>query len=239
MMNINNKENDHNKINEIETSVKFKIKKHIFDSLKKHHISKCYINYFKDYRIINNEKKQIKNIVKITHNLIFFRGKFIPYKYTKAIEKTIDCISNFSEIETNIIRYIIYQQDNFRFAVEKISGRFGEAHHFSGEIEYPSYYREDLEKQMFDIMYEFLRPFWDQIEIETSRDDLTKIGSIPSRKFADLKLLKKDKMIIKAKFDGHKGRFINLKFKDDLNGMGNQKLMIFSFVKNLFFIFFI
>lgn len=157
-------------IEESETSIRIKIDEHIFNFLKNIHkiIETTYISYFENYRIVNINNvnvKQIKTISKTINSLIFIHDKFFPYKYTVATETPVICDLNLLDIETIIIRYVLVKFDNYRISLEYNTTSTGISFYITGEVEY-DIYDETIENKLFEQLYELLKPIWSEINIE-------------------------------------------------------------------------
>lgn len=209
--------------NEYESSIKIKISRNQYETLLEQYPHKIttYVVYFDNYRI-SNFKKEKKERIHTICELLYFKNKFIPCKHTIASEQPIDVETNLHETTSIVCRSILHKttanDENVRIAIEKQDFELLVEYNFCVEIEFANVdafnakiRSQELGQQMGELCSDYMCKFFDKLHIECDQFDAVKFGKITSRKFDDIQNFNAhaEPYILKAKYDGVKGKFCN------------------------------
>jgi len=210
---------------EYEKTIKIKIPRAIFFAIKeRQNVDPVYVLYFGDERVSQNIK-QMKKVCEQKQELIYFNDKFLPCRFTKSTEVSLlDGKVNFAETTKIVERYILYS--NFisdlyrscRVSIDKSIVDLEITYYYCVEIEFDinQYCANSITTELVNTFHKYLLPHFDEIDIQYDEFSCKQFGSIPSRRFESIVNLKSaENIIIKAKYDGIKGKFCNGYYMDD------------------------
>lgn len=211
---------------EYESTIKISISCSDYETIKAQYPDKqtTFVIYFENYRI-SNLRKEIKVRKHTIYELYFFKNKFIPCKHTIASEQRIDYPVNLQKTKSIVKRTILFEEydtdnnDNVRIAIEVQTFELKIEYYLCVEIEfinkktfYENIHSKNLGQRMCELCYLYINQIFDNLKIKCDEFDASKFGKITSRKFADIQTFNphsNKEYILKAKYDGVKGKFCN------------------------------
>jgi hypothetical protein len=222
---------------EYEISIRIPITQCEFEEIKQFGIRNTCVFFFSTYRISENQK-QIKTTTEKKHRLKFIESQFLPYVYTESIETNIDGIVDFSNdtIESATLRIIIYEKCNIRISVDfSTNGKFIMIAEKEFDCPQTLTQLNDCNDDFFDLVVSKIRQHLPRVKYFTTPDSniiIAELNNIPSKRFELLFNIGPPPYIIKAKFDGYKGKFIIHKSTNG-DAIFIDTIMKIGYIKNL------
>lgn len=235
---------------EYESSFSIKILESDFNDLKLGKTcKKVFVMYYKNgTRISGNLVQYKKNVSRPSFILKRYHNHFIPWVRSVCSEDPAPLDINFLNITTIVVRYILYENDGIRIALERRLHENGGDHYLCGEIEYiesvTTNYAQLLEHEdwLLNALDVICPKFHFDYELNYRQNDEADVPNITSRtfhKFANVNPRYDPVMCrFKYKFDGYKGRMFTIKkdmicYYDDMHNLLRINSPILNHLPNI------